>query len=140
MKTSKNYNLGKNKFFNIAKGKKENKFFFCLPSVVISPKHFLYWDTVMFSVFIVWGSYFIQFNICEIVKNTSTEVFKETMSSLVKFLKASNLEIKDGNAALGFLNKNPHVTQVLKNANLEHPYVKTILSGAFQSQPFIKGK
>lgn len=140
MKTSKNYNLGKNKFFNIAKGKKENKFFFFLPSIVISPKHFLYWDTVMFSVFFVWGSYFIQFNICEIVKNTSTEVFKETMSSLVNLLKLSNLEIKDGNAALNFLNKNPYVTQVLKNANLEHSYVKIILTGVFQTQAFIKIK
>lgn len=140
MKISKNYSLGKNKFFNIAKGQKENKFFFCLPSIVISPKHFLYWDTVMFSIFIVWGSYFIQFNICEIVKNTSTEVFKETLTSLIKFLKSSNLEIKDGNATLNFLNKNPHVTQVFKNANLSHPYVKTMLIGIFQSQPFIKSK
>ena len=140
MKTSKNYNLGTNKFFNIVKGAKDNKFIFCFPSLIISPKHYLYWDTVMFSIFFVWGKYFIQFNICEIVKNTSTEVFKETLISLTSFLKTCNLEIIDKTAILNYLNKNPYITQVIKNANLEHPYVKTILTGTFQNQPFIKNK
>lgn len=140
MKTSKNYNLGVNKFFNISKGKRENKFLFFLPTVIVSPKHFLSWDTVMFSVFIVWGRYFIQFNICEIVKNTNIEIFKETVMTLVKFLKGLHLEISDNNAALGFLNKNPHVIQVLKNANLEHPYIKNVLSSTFHNQSFVKTK
>lgn len=140
MKISKNYSLGNNKFFNIAKGAKDNKFLFCFPSLIISPKHYLYWDTVMFSVFLVWGKYFIQFNICEIVKNTNTEVFKETLISLTSLLKNCNLEIIDKNALLNYLNKNTYITQVIKNANAEHHYVKSILTGLFQNQPFIKSK
>lgn len=140
MKTSKNYNIGKNKFFNIAKGKKDNHFFFCLPSIVIAPKSFLNWDTVMFSIFIAWGKFFIQFNICEIVKNTSPEVYKETMSSLMGVLKSLGIDIVDGPASLNFLNKNPHLTQIVKNGNLNHTYIKIIFSHYFQNQPFVKTK
>lgn len=140
MKTSKNYNLGKNKFFNIAKGKKENTFFFVFPTIVISPKHFLYWDTVMFSIFVSWGNYYLQLNICEIVKNTNTEVYRETMNSLMNALKAINMEVADGPAALSFLNKNTYITQIIKNADLNHNYIKMLFTTIFQNQPFIKSR
>ena len=68
MKKSRNRNLGKNKFYNIQKGKKEHGFFFFLPTIMVSPKKFLHWDLIMFSIFLGWGSYFIQFNIFEVVK------------------------------------------------------------------------
>lgn len=138
MKTSKNYSIGKNKFFNIAKGKKNNHFFFCLPSIVIAPKSFLNWDTVMFSIFIAWGNFFIQFNICEIVKNTNQEVYKETMTSLMSVLKSIGIDIVDGPESLNFLNRNPYLTQIVKNANLSHVYIKNILFHYFQNQPFVK--
>lgn len=135
---SQNYPLGKNKFYNIQRGKKDNHFFFILPSIIISPKKFLHWDVMMFSIFIAWGSFFVQFNIFEIVKDTNTEVFKENMANLLSILKSSGYTIADMQAALDYLNKNTYLIQVIKNANLEHPYIKNLILSFFQSQPFIK--
>lgn len=138
MKKSANKPFGKNKFFNIYKGKKENSYFFILPCVSISPKKNLHWDMTIFSIFLAWGNYFIQFNICEIVKDTNTEVYKENMVGLIKVLKTANLMISDMQAALEFLQKNPYLVNIIKNANLEHPYVKNLLISQIQQQNFIK--
>lgn len=138
MKKSKNYTLGKNKFFNIQKGKKKNHFFFFLPTIMASPKKLLHWDLIMFSIFLGWGNFFIQFNIFEVVKDTNTEVYKENMSTLMVFLKNNGLGINDMQAALEFLNKNNYIVQLIKNANLDHPYIKSIFLQTFQGLPFIR--
>lgn len=141
MTLSKNKPFGKNKYYNIQKGKKENHFFFLFPSIVISPKKFLHWDIRMFSIFLGWGKYYIQFNIFETIKNTSTEVLKPDMVALLSLLKSEGLtlssEAKSMNQALEFLNKNSFLTLLLKNGNLEHPYLKEIISSYFRNQNFI---
>lgn len=138
MKKSRNYTLGKNKFFNIQKGRKENQFFFFLPTIMSSPKKLLHWDLIMFSIFLGWGNFFIQFNIFEVVKDTNTEVYKENMSTLMVFLKNNGLGINDMQAALEFLNKNNYIVQLIKNSNLEHPYIKAVFLQTLQGLPFIR--
>lgn len=139
MRTSVNKKLGKNKFYNHVKGKSD-KFCFWLPTVMISSKHFLSWDTLMFSVFIAIGRSFIQFNICEVIQNTDTAVYKETLASLVACLKETNIEIKDGVEAVNFLKKNTNIVLLLKNSNIKHHYIQNIIYNAVVNQSFIKQK
>ena len=144
MSQGRNHPLGANKFYNIQKGKKDNHFFFVLPSLIVSPKKFLHWDIMMFSIFLGWGKYYIQFNVFETVKDISTEVLKNNMADLLSILRASELTLspdpKSMNIALDFLNKNPFLVSILKNGNVNHPYVKSIISSYFQNQSFITEK
>lgn len=138
MKKSKNHSLGKTKFFNFYRGKQENNFFFILPTIIVSPKRILNWDMVLSSIFLSWGRSYIQFNICEVVKDTSTEVHKEHIANLMAILKTGNLSITDLPPVLEYINKNPHIINILKNANLNHPYVRTVLIGYFNNLPFVR--
>lgn len=138
MKKSRNRTIGKKKFYNIQRGKKENSFFFFLPTIMLSPKKFLHWDLIMFSVFLGWGNFYLQFNLFEIVKDTNNEVFKENMASLVAFLKDNGYGITDMQAALEFLNKNTHLVQLIKNSNINHPYIKMVFINSLQNLPFIR--
>lgn len=140
MRTSENKKIGKNKFYNYVKGKNENKFFFWLPTVMVSSKHFLSWDTLMFSIYIAWGRAFVQFNICEVVKNTDTAIYKETVVSFIDCLKISNIEVKDTTGAINFLKKNNHIVLVLKNSNLKHHYIQNLIAGSVANQPFVQAK
>lgn len=141
---SSNKSLGKNKYYNTQKGKKDNHFFFILPSILISPKKFLNWDTIMFSIFLGWGRYYIQYNIFETVKNTSTEVLKSDMVSLLNVLKTDNLFIINDtnsmNNVILHLQKNPYLINILKNANLSHPYSQKIINSYFKDLPFVSSK
>lgn len=137
MRTSPNKKLGKNKFYNYIRGKNE-KFSFWLPTIMVSSKHFLSWDTLMFSVFFAWGKNFIQFNICEVIQNTDTAVYKETLHTLVEALKETSIEISDGSEAVNFLKKNTHIVLVLKNGNIHHHYIQNLLYNALSNQPFIR--
>jgi hypothetical protein len=137
MNKSKNKIINKNKFFNIQKGKFNEDFFFILPTISFSPKKFLNWDMKMFSVFLAWGRYYYQINIFEIIKNTNTQLFKENMVTLLNFLKTNKLTINDIPAALDYLNKNNYLIQLIKNSNLEHPYIKALILNIFQNLPFI---
>lgn len=137
MRTSANKKLGKNKFYNYVRGKNE-KFTFWLPTIMVSLKHFLSWDTLMFSIFLSWGKNFIQFNICEIIQNTDTAVYKETLLSLIECLKDTNIEIKDAHEAVIFLKKNTHLVLVLKNGNIKHHYLKNLIYNTLVNQSFIK--
>lgn len=137
MKKTENKKLGKNKFYNIYKGKKESGFFFVLPTISISPKKILNWDISVYSIFLAIGKYFVQFNICEIVKDTNTEVFKENMVALLGILRSNSLKVNDMPACIEFLNKNQHIILIIKNSNVSHPYVRNIVSSYFNNQPFI---
>lgn len=134
---TKNKNLNKNKFYNIQKGKSTDDFFFVLPTISISPKKLLHWDMKMHSIFFAWGRFYYQINIFEIIKNSSTEVFKENMVTLLNFLKSNKLTINDIPAALDYLNKNNYIVQVIKNSDLSHPYIKTLLVSIFQNLTFV---
>ena len=138
MKKSKNYKIGKNKFFNIIRGKKENDYFFIFPTIIKSDKTQLSWDSIITSWFLAWGKYYIQFNFNEIIKDTNVDVYKNTMQSLITCLRDVGLEITNGPQTLEFLNKNSYLTQIIKNANLNHPYIKKILFSYFNGQSFIK--
>ena len=126
-----------NKFYNFYKGKDENKYFFYLPCIGISPKKNLHWGMTVRSIFFAWGKWFIQFNICETVSDTSLELTKEYYEVLKKCLASSNMNITDGQGAMNFLRNNLHIVQILRNADTEHAYVKKIVASYFQNQPFI---
>lgn len=138
-KTENKY-TSKNKYYNIIKGKKENKFIFLLPTIIRSPKTFISWDTMMSSLFIGIGKYFWQYNFCEIIKDTNTEVYQETLKSLMQMLKVNQFDVKDLNQLMGFLHKNRYLVTLIKNANLDHPYIKNIIIYQLQHQPFIIDK
>ena len=131
MRQSKNKALGKNKYYNIQKGKKENGLFFLFPSVVISPKKMSHWHIRMFSIFFGIGKYYLQYNIFETVKDINTQVRKEDMMSLLQVLKTEGLGFsQDENSvkrALVFLSQNPYLVTILKNANLKHDYIRKII-------------
>ena len=91
----------------------------------------------MHSIFFAWGRFYYQINIFEIIKNSSTEVFKENMVTLLNFLKSNKLTINDIPAALDYLNKNNYIVQVIKNSDLSHPYIKTLLVSIFQNLTFV---
>jgi hypothetical protein len=133
---SKNKTLNKNKFYNIQKGKYLD-FLFILPTISISPKKLLHWDMKMYSIFLAWGRFYYQINIFEIIKNSNTEVFKENMVTLLNFLKSNKLTINDIPGALDYLNKNNYIVQLLKNSDLSHPYIKSLLVSIFQNLSFI---
>lgn len=137
MRTSPNKKLGKNKFYNYIRGKNE-KFSFWLPTIMVSSKHFLSWDTLMFSIFLAVGKNFIQFNICEVIQNTDTAVYKETLHTLVEALKETNIEITDGTEAVNFLKKNTHIVLVLKNGNIQHHYIQNLIYNSLANQSFVK--
>lgn len=141
MKQSANKKLGKNKYYNSQRGKKEDDFFFILPSLFISPKKIIYWDTEMFSVFLGWGKYFIQYNIFNTIQKTDVAINKDTVIKIFNILKKENFylntethNIKD---LISFLENNNYIIKIINNANLEHHYVKTVIINSLKNQPFI---
>lgn len=144
MRQSKNKPLGKNKYYNIQKGKKENGLFFLLPSIVISPKKMSHWHISMSSIFFGIGKYYLQYNIFETVKDINTQVRKEDMVNLLQVLKTENFGFtQDENSvkrALLFLSQNPSLVTLLKNANLKHDYNKKIIIDFVKDSDFVMKK
>lgn len=140
MKKSLNKPLGQNskKFYNVYKGENENKYFFYLPCIGVSPRKNLHWGMTVRSIFFAWGSWFIQYNICETVSDTSIELTKDCYENLKKCLLASGMKINDLQGAMNFIKSNIYVVQILRNSNTDHPYVRKILATYFQNQPFIE--
>lgn len=139
MKTTQNKYSQKNslKFTNWIKGKNDNKYFFLLPTITISPKKNLHWDMTIKSTFFGFGHYYVQRNVCEIVKDTSTEFTKEVYEKLLQGLNLSKLSIKDTKLCLEYMKTLPFITQVLRNSSIEHPYVRKLLYMYFHNQPFV---
>ncbi len=139
MKKSLNKPMGKSttKFYNFYKGKNENKYFFYLPCIGVSPRKNLHWGMTVRSIFFAWGNWFIQYNICEVVSDTNMELTKEGYENLKKSLQSSGMVINDLQGAMVFIKNNLHIVQILRNSNTEHPYVKKVLATYFQNQPFI---
>lgn len=137
MTKSINKNINKNKFYNVQKGKDKEDFLFVLPTISISPKKLLHWDMKMFTIFFAWGKYYYQINIFEIIKNTSTEVFKEDIITLLNFLKANKLTVNDVPTVLDYLNKNNYLVQIIKNSDLKHHYIKALMLNIFRNLPFV---
>lgn len=149
MKQSRNKPLPffKGKYYNTQIGEKKNHFVFYLPSIIKSPKVFLSWDIMMFSVFLGFGRKFIQFNIFETIKNTSNNFSRQDLEKLLKILRSENLDIVLDKAhehnlrdLTLFLEKNSYILILLKNANEEHPYIRTILASYFKDQSFVTNK
>jgi hypothetical protein len=139
MKKSFNKPVGKSttKFYNVYKGKNENKYFFYLPCIGVSPTKNLHWGMKVRSIFLAWGNWFIQYNICEVVSDTNLELTKEGYENLKKSLQSSGMVINDLQGAMNFIKNNIHIVQILRNSNTEHPYVKKVLATYFHNQPFI---
>lgn len=149
MKQSRNKPLPffKGKYYNTQIGSKNNHFVFYLPSIVRSPKVFLSWDIVMFSIFIGCGKKFIQFNIFENIKNTTTNFTRTELDKLLKILRSEGLDILLDKAHESnlreltmFLEKNSYIITLLKNSKEDHPYIKTIVASYFKNQSFITNK
>lgn len=126
------------KFYNWHKGKGEHKYYFILPTFGISPKKNLHWDIVVKSYFFGFLSWFIQFNVYEIVSNNSKELTKETFERLKYVLKNNGLMIDNLQECLAFLKNNIYIVQIVKNAHPNHPYVVKIIGSIFQNQSFVK--
>lgn len=139
MKISNNKPLpfGKNKFYNIIKGKKDNGYTFYLPTFCISPKKNLNWDMSLFSLFFAVGKYYYQFNVCEVIRDNNPEICKEDMLKLIDFLKKEKLIIENMQDALSFLKKNKYLVTLIKNSDLKHPYLSSVILGAINNQKFI---
>ena len=139
MKSTQNKYYSKNnkKFINWIKGKSENKYFFVLPSIVISPKRNLHWDMTIKSIFFGIGRFYMQCNMCEIVKDNSLELTKEFYEKLLQGLKLCSLKVNDTTSCLEFLKNNIFIIQILRNSSIEHPYVRKVLQSYFTNQPFI---
>lgn len=139
MKKSLNKPIGKTarKFYNFYKGKNESKYFFYLPCIGISPKKNLHWGMTVRSVFFAWGTWFIQYNICRVVSDTSLELTKDCYEDLKQCLQSSGMKINDLQSAMTFIKNNIYIVQILRNSNMQHPYVKKVLATYFQNQPFI---
>jgi len=125
-----------NKFLNFYKGKNENKYFFLLPCISISSEKISNWTIKIRSIFLAWGYWFVQFNICETISDTSLEFTREYYEKLCRCLAASNITITNMQEAVDFIRNNIYIVQILKNSNVEHPYVKKILASFFYNQPF----
>jgi hypothetical protein len=92
----------------------------------------------MSSFFIAWGRSFIQLNLFEVVKDSNLDVSSNIISQLEKVLITMKLKIIDKEMMLEFLGKNAHLVTILKNANLNHNYVKSLLGQYLQGQAFIE--
>lgn len=144
MKQSINKKLTKNKYYTYQSGKKEDGFFFILPSIFISPKKISDWETEMFSIFFGWGKYFIQYNIFKIIQNSNTEINREVVSKIFNILKENGLQLNQSQYnmkdLLLFLEENPYIIKIINNANIQHHYIKSIIINIFKSQAFITSK
>lgn len=129
--------FGKNKFYNIIKGKKKNGYFFVLPAISLSPTQNLSWDISLFSIFISWGTYFCQFNICEIIRDNNEDILKEDVMNIINMLKKNGLSVIDMPELLSYIKKNKYIISIAKNSNLSHPYIQNVMLSYFQYQPFI---
>ena len=138
MKTTKNKAFGKNKFYNFYINKKENEYFFIFPVVGFSNSKNISWDIKMSSFFIAWGRSFIQLNLFEVVKDSNLDVSSNIVAQLEKVLITMKLKITDKEMMLEFLGRNAHLVTILKNANLNHHYVKSLLGQYLQGQSFIE--
>lgn len=140
MEISANKSLGKNKFYNVQKGKSGNKFRFILPTIMVSDKKILSWDLKMYSIFFSWLKFYYQINIFESFRDNNLEVYKENMEALLNILKSFGYSISDMHLALEFLNKNHYIVKLIKNSNLNHSYIRNIIFSYVQHQPWIKAK
>lgn len=138
MKTTQNkFNSDKTRFTNWIKGKADNNYLYVFPTIVISPKKNLHWDMTIKSVFFGFWKYYAQYNVCEIVKDNSVEFTKEIYEKLLAGLKLANLKVNDTKSCLEFMKNAQFITQILRNSNIEHPYVRKVLFIYFSQQPFI---
>lgn len=144
MNTSKNKPLpfAKNKFFNISKGKKENGYTFIFPTICISPKKNLHWGMSLFSIYLGFSKYFLQFNICEITRDNNTVILKEDAANILNMLKENSLGVDPEKMAdfFNFIKNNKHIITISKNSDLQHPYIQIILISYIQNQDFIIDK
>lgn len=141
MKQSANKKLTKNKYYTTQRGKKENGFLFILPSLFISPKKMTDWETEMYSIFLGWGKYFIQFNIFKIIQNSNTEISRDVVANIFLILKREGMQLNQEHFnmkdMLTFLEQNNYIIKLINNSNVNHHYIKTIIINLFQNQPFI---
>lgn len=138
MKISQNkFNPNKTKFTNWIKGKSDNNFYYLLPTIVVSPKKNLHWDMTIKTFFFGFLNYYAQYNVCEIVKDNSSEFTKEVYGKLEAGLRLSNLKIIDQKACLEYMKNATFLTQILRNSTIEHPYVRKVLYLYLSQQSFV---
>jgi len=132
----KNIYFGKRKFFNFSKGRNKDHFFL-FPSLIFTHEKRISWDLVKGSVTLAFLVWYFQINIFNIVQNSSKEIFKQDVASIIKILKDSKYAIKDMNLLIKFLQDNIYLVQLVKNINIEHPYVKKVILYYFKNCDFI---
>jgi len=137
MRKSPNKPFRDNGFYNVTRGRQSDHFF-VLPTLSISSRRLVQWHTASLSIFAGWGWFFVQVNLFEKTADTSPEFLREHMMSLMGVLSTASLQIADMQACLDFLDKNPHITTIIKNGNLSHPYIQALIHRTMAHQPFIR--
>ena len=86
----------------------------------------------------------IQFNIFENIRNNQIQLSKSDVSTLLKLLKENGYQLtltpQSMKMVFDFLNENSYIISLLKNANLQHDYVKDVICSYFAYQEFIEYK
>lgn len=131
MKKTVNKTLSSSKFYNSYKGKGEQQYFFLIPTIGISSKKNLHWDITIKSYFFGWLNWFVQYNVYEVIGDSSLELSKENFELLKKILRQHGLLISNKQDCLTFIKDNIYIVQILKNTNPEHPYVSKIINQFF---------
>lgn len=141
MALSKNYYPNpKNpkKFINIEYGKRIFHNYYLIPTIVVSSKRRVSWDIEGYFVVFTFLNFYLQFNINQIVKDTSLEIFRKDMEKLIVTLKACSFEITNLNMLIDYLNENPFLITLIKNSNPLHTYHIEVVKHFLQNQVFVK--
>ena len=136
MKSPNKY-LGSNTFINYEVANKSYHHLFLFPTVIITPRRSISWEISAFSLILAWFGFFIQFNICRITKTSNKEIYKKNVQSLVNLLAEEGIRVNDANKLLDYLTQYPQIVLILKNANLQHNYIKKTLRAMFVNSDFV---
>lgn len=140
MYISKNKPCGRNRFYNIQKNDTSGCFF-VLPTITVTNKKIADWGTEMQGFFFGFLKWCVQINIFKENFNKSLVADKALLNDLLKILRENGLGmafgVKSMQDTIDFLEKNKHIIVTLKNANIDHPYIKAVICQTFSAQPFI---
>lgn len=134
---SKNRYFGSNTFVNYEVANKSYHRIFLLPTIIITPRRSISWEISAFSLIMAWFGFFIQFNICSINKTSNKEIYKKNVQSLITILAEEGIRVNDANKLLDYLTQYSQITLILKNANLQHNYIKKTLRAMFINVDFV---
>ncbi len=130
MKKGMNHTTGEKTFYYVER-KTDKKHFFVLPSIIVKEKTIYNHELEVKSVLIGFLSFVWQINFCEVIKDVSLDIKQSDLVKIAQLLNAAGLKVESKNEFINFLNKNPNLLILLKNANPKHQYVITTVNLIF---------